>query len=110
MPLTDASRDRLINSALNVFVDITGLVPGLSEVEAGLRIAADLAPVLETALEYFQSPEGQRAIAHMKALAEGVQKALGPKVTYTPVHVSRPGYKYVRWDALEGPVYQKEPT
>jgi hypothetical protein len=57
-----ATRDKLFNAALQIAFDATGRGPGLGQ-----------APVVELAVEYFQTPEGQRAINHVRAVFGAIQ-------------------------------------
>lgn len=77
------TRDMLINSALRIAVDATGLFPISGQIKAGLEIARDAAPVVEAAVEYFQTAEGQRAISHVKAVFGAIQTTSGDPVGWS---------------------------
>lgn len=77
------TRDLLINAALKIAVDATGLFPVAGQVKAGLEIARDAAPVIEAAYDYFQTPEGQRAISHVRAVFGALQTTSGEPVDWS---------------------------
>ena len=77
------TRDTLINGALRIALDVTGLIPGLSEAKGGLQLAVDAAPVVEAAIEYFQTKQGQRAISHVRAVFDALQTTDGLPVNWT---------------------------
>jgi hypothetical protein len=87
----------LINSALRLAYDATGLVPGLGQFKAVMEIAVDVAPAVEAAVEYFTSKEGEVAVGHLRAIFEALPKNTGGAVFTTP-----PEYPGYRWDIFEG--------
>lgn len=91
----------LINTALKVAVDATGLVPGLSQAHAILQIAADVAPAVEEAVAYFESPEGQTAIAHMNALFGALSASAGQHISFAAPKIHEKNATYV-WDPFQG--------
>lgn len=78
-----STRDMLINSALKIAVDATGFFPVSAQIKAGLEIARDAAPVVEAAAEYFATPEGQKAIGHVRAVFGALQTTSGEPVDWT---------------------------
>jgi hypothetical protein len=102
----DANTEKmLLNTALKVAYDATGLIPGLAEIHSALAIANDVAPAVEAAVEYFSSDEGQRAVAHLRAIFEAFPHAEGAKPVYSKPHY--PGH-HLEWDALRGYVWAKD--
>lgn len=71
--MDEATKEKLLNGALKIAFDATGLVPGLAEAHNGLRLVVDAAPVVEAAYDYFQTEEGQRAIGHVRAVFGAIQ-------------------------------------
>lgn len=92
----------LLNTALRVAYDATGLIPGLAEVHSALAIANDVAPAVEAAISYFESEEGQRAIKHVRAIFEALPRGAPGQTAYTTPEY--PGY-HLEWDALQGYVW-----
>jgi len=68
-----ATKEKLLNGALQIAFDATGLIPGLAEAHGALRLAVDAAPVVEAAYDYFQTDEGRRAISHVRAVFGAIQ-------------------------------------
>lgn len=97
----------LLNTALKVALDATGLIPGLSQFKAALEIANDVAPAVEEAVAYFQSPEGRRAVAHMQTLFGAISKAAGDHITFATEQPKTPAYAgyHREWDMLQGWVW-----
>ena len=93
----------LFNAALKLAYDATGLIPGLAQFKSTLEIAVDVAPAVEAAVSYFESSEGERAIAHLRAIFDAVPHGGGYQA---PVVHAPPGY-HLAWDAFKGYVWAK---
>ncbi len=97
-------RNNLINGGLKLAFDLTGLIPGLAEAHGALQIASDLAPILEAEIEWFQSKEGQAAMAHVSKLFTALSGAI-PHAAFAPPavqEVKHPGMCWAWAGGLDG--------
>jgi hypothetical protein len=92
-----STEETLINSALRLAYDATGLVPGLGQFKSAMEIAVDVAPAVEAAIDYFGSKEGQVAIGHLRAIFEAL-----PQPSHGTVFTTKPQYPGYHWDIWEG--------
>jgi hypothetical protein len=100
-----ATRNSLINTALTLAFDATGLVPGLAEAHGALQLAMDAAPALESAVAYFQSDEGKRAINHLNDVFAALRGGMAHDAVFaTPAKIEAkyPGMCWAWVGGLDG--------